>query len=88
MSDVKVEESGSRLNSQLDGAFALVTERRAATLLCVSPRALQKWRSDGRGPQFVRISSRCIRYRKHDLFNWATNRLRKSTSDHGQRSTP
>lgn len=87
MSDVKTDESASGLSSQLNGAFVLITERQAAGLLGVSPRALQKWRSDGRGPPLVGISSRCIRYRKHDLFDWATNRLRKSTSDHGRHPT-
>lgn len=63
------------------GFKPLVNERQAAKLLSVSPRALQKWRSNGRGPVFVRISKRCIRYRPEDLARWAADRIRRSTSD-------
>ena len=86
MRDVGSNEAAESLNSPFNSAFALITERQAASLLSVSPRALQKWRANGRGPPFVRISNRCIRYRKSDLFDWAADRLRKSTSDHGQYS--
>ncbi len=71
----------NRQNNELDGVESLVNERQAAKILAVSPRALQKWRSNGRGPLFVRISARCIRYRPRDLATWATDRIRRSTSD-------
>ena len=60
---------------------ALSTEREAADFLGVSTRALQKWRATGSGPQFVRISSRCVRYRRRDLIAWAENRLKSSTAE-------
>lgn len=59
----------------------LLDERTAATALYVTPRTLQEWRRRGGGPQFVRVSSRCIRYRPEDLAAWAAERLRTSTSD-------
>lgn len=62
-------------------ADLLVDETRAAELLSVNPRTLQQWRLRGTGPRFVRISSRCVRYRFHDLFVWAEERLRSSTSE-------
>ncbi len=71
----------SRRDNEIDGFESLLNERQAAKLLSVSPRALQKWRSNGRGPLFVRISARCIRYRPRDLATWATDRIRRSTSD-------
>ena len=62
---------------------ALLDETQAAVLLGVSPRALQAWRQRGGGPRFVRISSRCIRYRRRDLLMWSEERLARSTSDSG-----
>jgi hypothetical protein len=59
----------------------LLDERTAAAALYVTPRTLQEWRRRGGGPQFVRISSRCIRYRPQDLAAWPAERLRTSTSD-------
>ena len=71
----------NRKENGIEGIKPLVNERQAAKLLSVSPRALQKWRSNGRGPVFVRISKRCIRYRPEDLARWAADRIRRSTSD-------
>jgi hypothetical protein len=60
---------------------ALLDESKAATLLDVTPRALQAWRQRGGGPPYVRISSRCVRYRRRDLVAFAEARLQRSTSD-------
>ncbi len=60
---------------------ALATEREGADFLGVSTRALQKWRANGTGPRFCRISGRCVRYRRRDLISWAEARLKFSTSD-------
>ena len=60
---------------------ALNTEREAADFLGVTTRALQKWRTTGNGPRFVRISSRCVRYRRRDLMEWSEARLKSSTSE-------
>ncbi len=53
----------------------LLDEQAAAATLGVSARAMQEWRRRGDGPQYVRISSRCIRYRPEDLHKWALERL-------------
>jgi hypothetical protein len=58
-----------------------LSESRAAELLSVNARTLQNWRLKGTGPRFVRISSRCIRYRYRDLMLWAEAMLRSSTSE-------
>ena len=54
----------------------LLDERAAAAALGMTPRAMQEWRRRGDGPPYVRISSRCIRYRPEDLRQWAAERLR------------
>ena len=61
----------------------LLDERRAAAALGVTPRALQEWRRRGGGPQYVRISKRCIRYMPEELQKWAAERLR-TTPNPGQ----
>lgn len=63
---------------------ALFTESQAAAFLKFTPRALQMWRYRGGGPQFVKISSRAVRYRRRDLLEWVEARLRTSTADTGR----
>lgn len=58
----------------------LVCEKTASTYLNLSVKTLQKFRQDGRGPRFVRISRRCVRYRTADLASWAESKLVTSTS--------
>ncbi len=63
---------------------ALINEKVAAAFLGLTVRAVQGMRQRGDGPRFIRISSRCIRYRRIDLRAWPEARMRKSTSDSGQ----
>jgi hypothetical protein len=43
-----------------------VNEGIASKMISVSVAALRRWRREGRGPKFVRLS-RCVRYRVEDL---------------------
>lgn len=69
------------LQSSLTDPDALLDEVQAGAFLGLTPRALQAMRQRGGGPLFVRISSRCIRYRRRDLIAWTESRLARSTSD-------
>ena len=62
----------------------LIDEKLAAAFLNLTPRSMQGMRQRGGGVRFIRISARCIRYRRIDLKAWADARMRSSTSDHGQ----
>ena len=62
---------------------ALLTETQAAQVLSLSVRTLQSWRLRGGGPRFVRVSSRCVRYRNSDLAEFIDARTVASTSDPG-----
>lgn len=73
----------SRATAPADPFSPLLTETEAAKYLNLTNRALQSWRYQGRGPRFVKISARAIRYRLEDLEAWVTERLRCSTSDPG-----
>ena len=56
----------------------------AARAVGLTQRFLEARRQRGDGPQYVRVSSRCIRYRPEDLRAWAAERIRTSTSDDGE----
>lgn len=60
---------------------SLLRQEDAATLIGVTPRALEAWRYKGGGPKFVSISKRCVRYRRRDVLAWIEERLRTSTSE-------
>ena len=69
----------------LDAAFwyGLIDEKAMADFLDVTDRSLQKWRQTGNGPKFVRLSARCVKYRRIDGREYSEARLRSSTSDPG-----
>ena len=62
---------------------SLINEKEGAKFLDLEPRTMQGLRQRGGGPKFIRISSRCIRYRRWDLRAWADTLMRSSTSDTG-----
>jgi len=53
----------------------LMDAESAARYLGLKPRTLELWRWAGRGPQFVRVSSPCVRYRTEDLNTWLGARV-------------
>lgn len=63
--------------------FGLINQNGAAEFVGLKPRGLEAMRQRGEGPKFVRVSSRCIRYRRIDLREWSESLLRTSTSDPG-----
>ena len=67
-----------------DDVDSLVRQEEAAIILGVTPRCLENWRHRGGGPNFIKISARCIRYRRSDLNKWIEERVRTSTSDRGE----
>jgi len=60
---------------------ALMDRPMAGRYLGVTARCLEKWAVTGEGPAFVRLSARCVRYRKADIDEWAEKRLVSSTSE-------
>ena len=63
---------------------ALINEKAAGDFLDLTSRTMQAMRQRGGGPRFVRISARCVKYRRVDLKSYADARLRSSTSDSGE----
>ena len=66
------------------GTCRLLDEQQASELIGVTPRALQAWRQKGRGPSYVRISSRCVRYRLSDLNSWIDSHSMKPAAAGGE----
>ena len=66
--------------------YGLIDEKAAAGFLAVTDRTMQKMRQRGGGPLYVLISSRCLKYRRIDLRDYAESRMRKSTSDPGRQA--
>jgi predicted DNA-binding transcriptional regulator AlpA len=53
----------------------LLTENQASEILGLAPQTLSNWRSAGKGPRFVRIGTRTIRYPKSALEEFAQDEL-------------
>lgn len=53
----------------------LLTSNQAARLLGLSKSTLEHWRTVRKGPPFVRVGPRCIRYRRADLDAWLSGQL-------------
>ncbi len=64
--------------------FQLIDEKAAAKFLNLTTRSMQAARQRGGGSRFIRISARCIRYRRIDLKAWADSLMHSSTSDPGE----
>ena len=74
---------GPPIDDDLEFWFGLINEKAMAEFMDVTDRTLQKWRRTGDGPKFVRLSSRCVKYRRIDGRELSEARLRSSTSDPG-----
>ena len=67
--------------AEVDLNDRLIPEAAAAAFLGYTVRALQNWRVRGGGPQFIKVSSRSVRYRRRDLIAWAEGLLKNNTSE-------
>ena len=56
-------------------------EKQTAKILNMSVKTLQKFRSTGEGPHFIRVSKRCVRYTLGDIVAWQAARRVSSTSE-------
>lgn len=61
-----------------------LTEVQLAESLMISIKTLQRWRLEGGGPPFIKISRRCVRYRIDDVHEWMNKKLRENTLEDGQ----
>jgi hypothetical protein len=53
----------------------LLTPKEAAEFLCVPEGTLAQWRSQRRGPAFLKLEDRLVRYRRPDLERYIASRI-------------
>ncbi|MFC3214126.1 helix-turn-helix transcriptional regulator [Novosphingobium panipatense] len=58
---------------------ALLTPAQTAELLGVGVKTLERWRSTGDGPRFVKLSPGTVRYRAVDLNQFVAQRIKANT---------
>lgn len=61
----------------------LLCEKDAAKWLGFSHRTLQKWRQNGQGPRFIKLTPRAIRYPLDGLKEFIALKGLTSTSEYG-----
>ncbi|MBU1157696.1 MAG: helix-turn-helix domain-containing protein [Proteobacteria bacterium] len=67
----------------MNSAHTFMSTPKAAQLLNLSPRTLEKMRVQGRGPVFRKLGRKKVVYAMDDLLAWADAGARRSTSDPG-----
>jgi len=53
----------------------LLTPKEAAEFLCVPEGTLAQWRSQRRGPAFLKLEDRLVRYRRSDLERYIASKM-------------
>lgn len=59
----------------------LLDEAAAAVRCRMSHRTMQRWRSTGDGPPYIRVGPRLIAYRQADVEAWLRSRTFKNIDD-------
>jgi predicted DNA-binding transcriptional regulator AlpA len=62
------------------GPDELLSTPALAEWLGVTVQCLKKWRASGRGPQFVRVGTNTVRYRRGDVLDWLKARTQSHTA--------
>lgn len=57
---------------------ALLDTPTAAEVLGVTPRTLESWRTEGRGPSYLRLGHHTVRYDLNDVLAWLRERREAS----------
>ena len=70
--------------TEMDSGGGYMTTKQAADFLGLSPRTLDRYRGNGKGPPFYRFGA-CVRYLLAEVKRWASEWRRRSTSDDGLR---
>ena len=48
----------------------LMTEEQVAKLLLISLSSVKRLRASGKGPRYIRVSKRVVRYKRRDVLEW------------------
>ena len=64
----------------------LLTPEDVAAMTGLSVETLAQWRSQKRGPPYLKISRNCVRYRQSDLDGWVAERIVRTDLEASERS--
>ncbi len=64
-----------------EGHNSLLTPRQAAEYLGMPESTLAQWRSQRRGPPYIKLELRLVRYRASDLESWLNQRIVETEVD-------
>lgn len=67
--------AGTNPHSASSGQTELVDSNEVAQMLKITANTLQIWRHQGKGPRYVKLSRRAVRYRKKDILDWVQNSM-------------
>ena len=56
-------------------AEKLLNTNELAAMLGVTVNTLQIWRHQGKGPQYIKLSRRAVRYKERDVLAWMDNAM-------------
>jgi predicted DNA-binding transcriptional regulator AlpA len=76
----RAPQSGSAM-PRVEVDSRLLTPEDVAVLTGLSVETLAQWRSQKRGPPYVKISRNCVRYRQSDLDGWLSERIVRTDQD-------
>jgi predicted DNA-binding transcriptional regulator AlpA len=65
---------GEKESTPIDPPKEILSESESAPAVGVVGHTLCKWRQLGIGPDYLRLSGRCVRYRREDLLRWLESR--------------
>jgi predicted DNA-binding transcriptional regulator AlpA len=79
--------SSDRKNEELrvEQTDVLLNPHQTAERLGLTEASLQRMRTEGRGPTFVKVGKRRVAYRATDIARWLEERIATSTADARQR---
>jgi len=84
---IQLEKARRSERKVLDGATPtrLLTAEEVAAQTTLSVETLAQWRSQRKGPPYVKISRNCVRYRQSDLDGWLVERIVRTDRDRSDR---
>ncbi len=68
------------INTMAPGDRRVLNENELAQLWGVSPKTLQRWRSEGRGPRYLKLSKR-VSYPLEAILDFEYSALHESTAE-------
>jgi predicted DNA-binding transcriptional regulator AlpA len=79
-----LDRRAAEIAAKIGDGDDLLTTREVADLLGMSTQWVEIARHKGIGPAFVRITPRCVRYRRSDLKAWLNERCHRWTGEYTQ----